>query len=40
MTGRGMTRNLEMGVRHTGKAAAEAEELITALISNKIIKQI
>ena len=40
MTGRGMTRNLEMGVRHTGKAAAEAEELIAALISNKIIKQI
>ena len=25
MTGRGMTRNLEMGIRHIGKAAEEAE---------------
>ena len=45
MTGRGMTwqgksQNLEMGLRHTGKAAKECEELIQALINEHVITQV
>ena len=40
MTGRGMKRNLEMGLLHTGKSAKEAETLIQTLIDERIITQV
>ena len=40
LTGRGMTRNLEMGLLHTGKSAKEAETLIQTLIDERIITQV
>ena len=40
MTGRGMKRNLEMGLLHTGKSANEAEALIQTLIDERIITQV
>ena len=40
LTGRGMKRNLEMGLLHTGKSAKEAEALIQTLIDNRIITRV
>jgi phosphatidylserine/phosphatidylglycerophosphate/cardiolipin synthase-like enzyme len=40
LTGRGMKRNLEMGLLHTGKSAKEAETLIQTLIDERIITQV
>ena len=40
LTGRGMKRNLEMGLLHTGKSAKEAEALIQTLIDESIIIQV
>lgn len=40
MTDRAMTRNLEMGIRHKGTVAKDAEELIKLLIEKKIISEI
>lgn len=40
MTDRAMTRNLEMGIRHKGKVAQDAVELIELLIKKKIILEI
>jgi phosphatidylserine/phosphatidylglycerophosphate/cardiolipin synthase-like enzyme len=35
MTGRGMQRNLEMGIYHKGQPAKEAENLIKELIDDR-----
>ncbi|MCH7646992.1 MAG: hypothetical protein IIA83_00075 [Thaumarchaeota archaeon] len=40
MTDRAMTRNLEMGIRHRGKIAKDAADLIELLIKKKIISEI
>ena len=40
MTDRAMTRNLEMGIRHKGKVAKDAAELVELLIKKKIISEI
>ncbi len=40
MTDRAMTRNLEMGIRHKGKVAKDAADLIELLIKKKIISEI
>jgi phosphatidylserine/phosphatidylglycerophosphate/cardiolipin synthase-like enzyme len=38
MTGRAMTRNLEMGMVHRGNIASDAAELVSLLIEKKILK--
>ncbi len=40
MTDRAMTRNLEMGIRHKGKSAKDAADLVKLLIEKKIITEI
>jgi len=40
LTGRAITRNIEMGVKHFGKTAKDAEELIDSLIDNKFMEKI
>lgn len=40
MTGRAMTRNLEMGIKHKGKIAKDAFEMVDLLIKKKIITEI
>ena len=40
MTDRAMTRNLEMGIRHRGKIAKDATELVELLIRKKIFSEI
>lgn len=40
MTDRAMTRNLEMGIRHRGKIAKDASELVELLIQKKIFTEI
>jgi len=40
MTGRAMNRNLEMGIRHKGSIAKDAEELLDLLIEQKILVKI
>lgn len=40
MTDRAMTRNLEMGIRHKGKIAKDAAELVELLIQKKIFSEI
>lgn len=40
MTDRAMTRNLEMGIRHKGKVAKDAVELVNLLIDKKIISRV
>ena len=37
MTDRAMTRNLEMGIKHRGKIAKDASEIVELLIKKKII---
>lgn len=40
MTDRAMTRNLEMGIRHRGKIAKDAVDMIELLITKKILSEI
>ena len=40
MTDRAMTRNLEMGIRHRGKIAKDAVDMIDLLITKKILSEI
>lgn len=40
MTNRAMSRNLEMGMVHKGKIAADAVELVELLIERKILKEV
>ena len=40
MTGRAMTRNLEMGMVHKGKIASDAADLVSLLIEKKILKEV
>ena len=40
MTDRAMTRNLEMGIKHRGKIAKDASEMVDLLIKKKIISKV
>lgn len=40
MTARAMNRNLEMGIRHRGKIAKDASEIVQLLIKKKIITEV
>jgi len=40
MTDRAMTRNLEMGIKHRGKIAKDASEIVELLIQKKIITKV
>lgn len=40
MTDRAMTRNLEMGIKHRGKIAKDASEMVDLLIKKKIITKV
>jgi phosphatidylserine/phosphatidylglycerophosphate/cardiolipin synthase-like enzyme len=40
LTGRGITRNVEIGIRHKGNSAKEAEKLVRTLIENGYLVKI
>lgn len=40
LTGRGITRNVEMGIRHKGESAKDAEELVDTLVANDYLVRI
>jgi HKD family nuclease len=40
LTGRAITRNVEIGIKHIGKSAKDAEELVDSLVENKFLEVI
>ncbi len=40
LTGRGITRNVEMGLRHKGESAKDAEKLVDTLVANEYLVRI
>jgi len=40
LTGRAITRNVEIGIKHIGDPAKDAEELVDSLIENKFLEEI
>lgn len=40
LTGRAISRNVEMGIKHVGKSAKNADELVDSLIENEFLEEI